>query len=223
MSKANSEKRRRIREGERTVKEQRRFPRVTIPRALAEVILALQARVTWPNEETSDILDLSYKGMAVRRPGLFPIAVQQRIRLSVEFGGHKPFAANVRVAWCNLDWVGLELLEFTAEGHQVLHEYLDAKLVGASLKPVERVFFGEGQTFQFWYQAPGVHLFIWLNSQGLVERVRVHIAEDVVELDRNRAVKKFSARERRAFLLLSQVDKREHPMEEFVRTVGTGV
>ncbi len=205
-----------------TVREKRKFPRVTVQRALAEVILALQAQVIWPNEEVSDILDLSYKGMAVRRPGMFPLSVQQRLDLRVELGGMKPFLAPVRVAWCNLDWVGLEMGAIDSEGLQSLHQYLDAKLIGAALKPVERIFFGPEQTFQFWYQAPGVHVFIWLNSQGLVERVNVHIAEDVVELRRGRGGDKVSARERRALLVLSQMDNADLPMEEFVRTLGIG-
>jgi hypothetical protein len=195
---------------------------VTVQRALAEVILALQAQVTWPNMEISDILDLSYKGMAVRRPGMFPVGAQQRVELLVELGGAQPFKVDARVAWCNLDWVGLEIYKLSPDGHQALHRYLDAKLIGSNLRPVERVFFGDEQSFQFWYQSPGVHVFIWMNSQGLVDRVSVHIAEDVVELKRGRPAKPFSALERRAFLLLSQMDKPVHPMEEFVRTLRPG-
>ena len=201
------------------MREQRRFPRVHVQRALAELISALDAQITWPNEEVSDVVDLSYKGLAVRRPGLFPVHVHNRVEVTLELGRARRFKAEARIAWCSLDGVGLELGDIPAEGYSLLHEYLDVKLTGARLKPVERVFFGAEETFQFWYQAPGVHVFIWLNEQGMVNRVSVQFGDEAVTLERGRRLNRLSAREKRAFLLLSQMDKREHPMEEFVRTL----
>lgn len=201
------------------MREQRRYPRVHVQRALAELISALDAQVTWPNEEISDVVDLSYKGLAVRRPGMFPIHVQNQVTVTIELGRTRRFQAQARVAWCSLDGVGLELADLPAEGYYLLHEYLDAKLTGARLRPVERIFFGPEETFQFWYQTPGVHVFIWLNEQGLVNRVSVQLGEDAVNLERGRRLNGLSVREKRAFLLLSQMDKQEHPMEEFVRTL----
>jgi hypothetical protein len=201
------------------MREQRRFERVHVRRSLAELFSALDAQVTWPNEEVSDVLDLSYKGLAVKRPGMFPVNAQTHVEIALELGRSRAFRVPARVAWCTLDNVGLALEEIPAEGHQMLHEFLDAKLTGARLKPVERVFFGSDQTFTFWYQAPGVHLFIWLDAQGLVERVSVQFGEESVQFERGQVLHSLSPLQKRAILVLSQMDKPDHPMEEFVRTL----
>lgn len=202
------------------MREQRRFPRVTVQRGLAELISALDAQVTWPNEEISAVLDLSFKGLAVRRPGLFPVHVQNHVEVLIELGHARGFPAQARIAWCSLDSVGLELMDLSVDGYPVLHEYLDAKLTGHRLKPVERVFFAHQETFHFWYQTPDVHVFIWLNDEGLVSRVSVQFGDESVSLERGRPLNSHSEREKRALLLLSQMDKREHPMEEFIRTLN---
>ncbi|MBX3021333.1 MAG: PilZ domain-containing protein [Bdellovibrionales bacterium] len=205
-------------------REQRRYPRALLKPALAEVIAVLGAQVTWPNDEASDVLDLSYKGAAVRRPGMFPVAVQNQMPVQVKLGIDKPFEVFARVAWSNLEWVGLEFNEVPAEGHQAMTDFLDAKLLGAAMRPVEKVLFSASSSFTSWYQGPGgVHVFVWMNSNRLIDRINVDFGTESVFFERGQPRVVFSREQRKALLVLSQMDKPDLPMEEFVRTFALGV
>ena len=204
------------------MKEQRRFPRVQVSKVLAGLSTELQAQIAWPNHETSEVVDLSYKGMAVRRPGLYPVNVQQKAEVEIALGHLPAFRASARIAWCNMDWVGLEFASLPAEGHLALRDFLDAKLVGTMMKPVERALIGEGETFQYWYQGPGqTHVYVWM-SAGQVERVNVDMDGKVCEFVRGQPRLRLKAPDRRALLVLSQMDKDGLPMEEFVRNLLLG-
>lgn len=202
--------------------DQRRYPRVQVLKNLNASSPELQAQVTWPNFETSVVSDLSYKGMAVRRPGLFPIDVHQVVDVDVELGGRPAFRTTARIAWGNLDWVGLEFSSLPPEGHRSLRDFLDAKLIGSTMKPVERVFISENQSFHYWYQGVGqTHVYIWLGSNQAVARVVVDLNGQVSEFRCGEKTRLSGARQR-ALLVLSQMDKADLPMEEFLRSLLPG-
>lgn len=201
--------------------EKRRYPRVQLNPSLGEVLAILGAQVAWPNEETSDVLDLSYKGAAVRRPGLYPIALESKSMMSVQLGWLDPFVVEARLAWANLDWVGLEFADLPADGHRAMAEYLDARLTGAKLKPIERALYSGAQDFTAWYQGPsGTHVFVWLDSTHRIERVHVDFGGVPVHFERGARRAWLSREQRKALLVLSQMDKPGLPMEDFVRTLG---
>lgn len=201
-----------------TYQDKRRFTRVQILKNLAGLVPELHAQVCWPNHEISSVMDLSYKGMAVRRPGVFPIGAQQKVVVGVELGGCPSFQADVRIAWCNMDWVGLEFSVLPPEGHQAMTDFLDAKLVGSSLKPVERAFIDKHEKFQYWYQGlKQTHVFLWTNSANEVEKVVVDMAGTAVELSKGQKNFRLTPDRRRAILVLSQMDQAN--LAEFVRSI----
>lgn len=207
-----------------SIQEKRRYARAVLKPGLSEVLSALGAQVTWPNLEISDVLDLSYKGAAVRRPGMFPVAVQTEASIEVRLGLFRPFRVPARVAWANLDWVGLEFGEVPPEGHQAMGEFLDAKLLGTTLRPIEQVFFSPGASFTHWFQGPsGIHVFVWLDSARKIDRVNVDFGHMTVRFDRGMGRHLLSREQRKALLILSQMDKPGLPMEEFVRSLAPGV
>lgn len=203
-------------------KEPRRFPRVHVSKTLAGLVPDLQAQITWPNHETSEIVDLSYKGMAVRRPGIYALGAQQKVQVEVGLGRLPTFMTSARIAWCNVEWVGLEFFTLPADGHFSMREYLDAKLVGTAMKPVESALVNGRENFKYWFQGPGqTHVYIWV-SGAAVERVSVDMDGKVAEFVRGQPRLKLRANERRALLVLSQMDKEGLPMEEFVRSLLLG-
>jgi hypothetical protein len=203
------------------MREQRKYQRARIQPALAEAVTALGASVIWPNLETSYVLDLSYKGAAARRPGLFPVAVQTRAAVELKLGWLEPFRVQTRIVWCTLDGLGMEFIEIPPEGHRAMSEFLDATLIGFLLRPVERALFSRGQNFTHWFQGPaGIHVFVWLNSTRLVDRVNVDLDGNTVQFERGRGGSGPLNERRKALLILSQMDKPGLPMEEFLRTLG---
>ncbi|MGE0526265.1 MAG: PilZ domain-containing protein [Bdellovibrionales bacterium] len=204
--------------------EQRRFPRVPLHRELSELLQVLGAQLTWPNLEVSRVLDLSYKGVAVERPGLYPLAAHAQLEVELKLGAQSPFRVLARIAWFSLDVVGLELRTLPAEGHLAMAEYLDVKLAGLGLKAVERAFFSPRHSFQHWFQRPGgLNVFVW-REEGCqrINRVVVEWDEATVEFERGKSPGGFEPDRRRALLVLSQMDKPDLPMEEFVRSFRRG-
>ena len=203
--------------------EKRRFPRVQLNRAMSELTASLGGEVIWPNFETSQILDLSYKGLAARRPGIMPVNAQQSVDIEVELGQVWKFKTRARIAWANMDWIGLEFFELPAEGHIAMSEFLDAKLIGQELKPVDREFFSPQSTFTGWFYGPnGVHIFVWLEKERGLIRVSVDFDGRVVDFTLGRKWDTGDPLVRRALLVLSQMDKTGLPMEEFVRKLLLG-
>jgi len=204
--------------------EKRRFMRVNISTDMAETRGELAAHITWPNLEMSAVLDLSYRGLAARRPGLFPFAAQQNVEVHLALGVAPSFKVQAKIVWFNLESVGVELTYVPPEGHLALQDYLDAKLLGSSLRPVQTSLFDRSATFHFWLQGPGGNnVFVWMKTPLMVEQVHIDMGEDSVFFAREKKLQFLGARERKALLILSQMDKPGLPMEEFVRSIAPGV
>jgi hypothetical protein len=199
--------------------ELRRFPRATVKPFLKEVVTQLSAKLVWPNLEQSEVIDVAYKGLAVRRPGLFVTDRQQVVKVDVLFGAFG-FQADAKVVWLNLELVGLQFDALPAEGHRAMMEYVDAKLIGQTLRQVGSFFVAKQENFNLWLQgAGGVNVFVWLNAQKLIARVDVEIEGQVVRFERSRPLHLHTRAQRRALLLLSQIDNEELLVEEFVRSI----
>lgn len=204
-------------------REKRRFPRVQLRKAMSEMTASLSGQVTWPNHETSEIFDLSYKGLAAGKPGIFAVNVHQNVDVEIELGGGARFKTRARIAWANLDWVGLEFTTLPPEGHMAMSEFLDAKLVGHELRPVAAGFYSSKQTFSAWFYGPGgTHVFVWLESERGIVRVSVDMDGRVVDFTLGRKWNTADPLVRRGLLVLSQMDKLGLPMEEFVRKLLLG-
>lgn len=204
--------------------EQRRYPRVAISTDMAESMGELAAHITWPNLEMSTVTDLSYKGLAARRPGLFPFAAQQVVDVHLSLGIAPSFKVQAKVIWFNLEMVGMELKVLPPEGHLAMAEYLDAKLLGSSLRPVQSSLFASNATFDLWLQGPqGVNVFVWKKTPLLISSVHVEWDDESVHFEREKKLQSLSPRQRKALLILSQMDKPDLPMEEFVRSIAPGV
>ncbi|MGE4130217.1 MAG: PilZ domain-containing protein [Bdellovibrionales bacterium] len=205
-------------------KDQRRYPRVRLQADIAESIGELSASLTWPNLEASSLTDLSYRGCAAQKPGLFPFAAQQVVPVHVRLGISPSFACKARVVWFNLEQVGLEFLEIPPEGHYAIGEFLDAKLIGQALRPVQASWVDKGEAFDRWLQGPnGISVFIYMKTPLMIDQVHLELAEGSVHFSRGTRVFKPTPVQLRALLILSQMDKPDIPMKEFLRSIAPGV
>lgn len=202
--------------------ENRRFPRVTVHSGLAELMPVFGAQVTWPNLEISDVTDLGLGGLAARRPGLFPIDVQSEVELAIRLGDGEPFPVRARIAWSNADLVGLEVKDLQVDGRLRWRSFVDAKLLGLGLRAVDEKFKSPGQTFKYWFQGPGgrVNIFIYEDEERRIQKVVFAGINFDLELKRGESLQRVSAEQKRALLVLSQLDKPELLMEDFLRSLG---
>jgi hypothetical protein len=201
----------------------RKFPRVRLHKTLGETFSALEAHIVWPNQEISDIVDLSYKGLAARRPSLQQVNSGEVVPLEVVLGAHRKFAARGRVVWLTGEAVGFEIDTLSAESHAILRDYIDPTLLGAGLRLVKSEFFSPEQSFDYWFQgASGVHVLIWLDSgRQKIERIDVDLNGDAADFRAGEKLLTPSDSERKALLVLSQIDKNLIPMEDFLRSIGS--
>lgn len=203
------------------MKEQRRFPRVTIHPYSSRRLEFLNARLTWPNLEVSDVTDLSFKGVATRRPGLFPMNVQASTTVEMSLGAHAPFKTEAKIVWCNLEMVGLEFATLPPEGHLAMTEYLGARLIGSQLRTVESVFLKERQDFSIWLQGPQhTHVFLWPDQTGRLQRAVIELGGETIEIHREMTAEKLSASTRKALLVLAQIDKPDLAIHDFIASLG---
>jgi hypothetical protein len=202
-------------------KDQRRFPRVQVQTPFGDVFRFLGGRVFWPNNEVSEVLDLSYKGLAARRPGVFKILDKAVVKLLVELGDETPYECTGRVVWSNKEWVGVEINTLPPVAHISLRKFLDDSLLGQGLRRVDAAHFASGNTFDYWFQGGAAcHLFIWLNAQKIVEKVQFDIDGDKLELHRGVKVKNSDVNSTRALRVLSQLKIIELPLESFMHSVS---
>lgn len=201
----------------------RRFPRVRLEKSLGEVFRELEAQLVWPNHEISQVIDLSYKGCATLHPALFTVTLAERVPLEVVLGRDHHFPVSGKVVWTNDHAVGFEFETLSAESHRGIGQYMDANVLGASLRAVNREFFSPEESFDYWYQgATGTHVLIWLKPDRLkIERVRIDLNGRIVEFQSGRQPQAPGPLEQQALLLLSQIDKSKLPMEEFIRSLGS--
>lgn len=203
--------------------ETRRYPRVAIQTDIAEARGELKAQITWPNLEVSELTDLSFKGFAARRPGLFPFAAQQVVDMHLAVGLEPSFLVKARIIWFNLDGVGVEMLNIAPEGLVRLRDFLDAKLLGQALRPVQASLFAHGATFNYWLQGPGdCHVFVWMKTPIEIDYVVVEMGGETMRFEREKKLQRLGDLQRKALLVLSQMDKPDLPMEEFVRSIAIG-
>lgn len=199
--------------------DQRRFIRVPVNRKLADLFSEFAAVVTWPNQEESVVRDISFKGLAVVKPGLFELRPNEILELNVTLGVESTFRAQVRVAWSNFEVVGLELLELPPEGHQAMGAYFEQKLRGRQLKPVERFHFAADQTFRYWFQGPGTHVFIWLDQDARIQTVRVEMDDTSIVLERGQTLSAAKPGLKNVLLILSEMDAKDVSLPEFLTTL----
>ena len=189
--------------------EKRRFPRIKIPEGYS-------AQVIWPNHETSEISDVSFKGLAAVLPGLFDPKIHKSLDLQIRLGKAPAFPVSATVIWRSQEMAGLMFPELPVEGHQELGDFLQSQLAAMALKKVDARFYNPRETFNQWYQAPGIDIFVWLNEAQAVETVELRADEINIKLGRGRKNPAFSDK---AMLIVAQLGRLEPAIAEFLRTL----
>ncbi len=201
--------------------EKRRHVRAPISRPLAEVVPAMDAQVVWSNHEISDVLDVSFKGLAVRRPGALALAPQHHLPIQIRMVGTE-FNVQARVAWVGPDAAGFEFVEVPPEGQLALAEGIDAKLLADAAQPVERKFFAQGASFHQWFQCPrDHHIYVWHDEKGKIAKVEVECDGEISRFHRGPLPIPLDPTSIRALRLVSHMDNSE--LKEFVRELAAGV
>lgn len=202
------------------MKENRKFIRAKIPHDIIEWNKLLGAKAYWPSHEQVDVFDLAYKGAAIGAPALFEIEVNQKLPLKFSLNPYGDIGVNCRVAWKTENKIGLEFEDMTAGAKRTLDQYLDMKIIGQNLKPVDRKHFNPSVDFTDWYTGPSnVHVFLWRDSSSHIEKAKIESEFGSVEFDGvrwNSSDKDFLIK---ISDILSQIPQTEHPLKELAKTL----
>jgi hypothetical protein len=203
--------------------DKRRYPRVHFRGDIGQAFRIWGAKVTWANQEVSDVFDLSFKGMAAMRPGLVEMKSGSLQSLKLELGERVPFLIPAKVVWLSDQLVGVEFGDISSSAHLMLDAFLTDKLVGQCMRPVDKTFFAKDQTFDYWFQGPkATHLFLWCDKDDVTKVVRVVLDFDgrLWEFENRRVVKGDELNER-AIQVLGQITVTEFRLKDVIEKVAT--
>ena len=202
------------------MKENRRYVRAKLPHEVVEWNRLLGAKAHWPTHEQVEVYDLAYKGAAIGLPALSALEIDQKMPLRFSLNPYGDIQVKCRVAWKTADRIGLEFEEMTPEAKQRLDQYLDHKLIGQNLKPVDPRHFNPNVDFTDWYIGPhDTHVFLWRNDSSQISKALIETEFGSMEFDGQQWLggnKEFLIR---ISDILSQIPQVEHPLKELAKNL----
>lgn len=127
------------------------------------------------------VLDLSHTGLALQREEIADHELPDVTKtepMSVTLGLFNPVAVQVALVRHSERVLAFEFSNMSTEGRLAIDKFLDPKMIGLNMRPVDRAFFSPGETFSIWYCGPrDTNFFLWM-SGGKVDRSIIQMGED---------------------------------------------
>lgn len=146
----------------------RRFERIQIDEShvdQAKVFLA--AKAEWSAGMESQIVDMSYTGLALTNPKGLELSLDQGQTLKLHLGDLEPFDISVTVMWKNESICGVSLNFMSGDGRLTYNRFLEDKILGSELHAVDRKLFSTEMDCTHWYQGVGdTNVFLWIDGEG---------------------------------------------------------
>lgn len=202
--------------------DKRRYPRVHFRGDIGQAHRIWGAKVTWSNQEVSDVFDLSFKGLACTKPALIDVKKDSFQSIKLELGERPAFLVPARVVWLSTQLVGLELGDISSDAHLNLNSFLTDKLIGQYMRSVDKVFFAKDATFDYWFQGPrATNLFLWCDKVDTTKVIQVVLEFDglIWEFENRRVIKGDDLNER-AIQVLGQITVTEFRLKDVIEKVA---
>ena len=168
---------------ENPIKDRRKFVRVITKARQGQLEPIEQLSLTWESGEEAAIFDISYGGVACSAPSKENIKTGDTKSFVVAFPNSTPVKMAAEVAWVNDEFVGLNFEPLSVEARSSLNSFLDAKILGLSLRLIDQQFYAPNMTCQYWYQGDfGVNLYLW-EDKGQVTKGEVEFDNSIVSFN----------------------------------------
>ena len=202
------------------MRENRKFTRAKLPQDIAEWKRLLGAQAHWPSHEQVDVYDLAYKGAAIGAPSVYEVELDDKLPLKFSLSPYGDIEVLCRVVWVAEDRVGLEFQNMNVGSKQRLDQYLDGKLIGQNLRPVDARYFHGDADFTDWYSGPhDTHVFLWRNNSAQIEKAMLEAEFGSIEFDG----KNWNTTDKDLLIrfsdILSQIPNAEQPLIELANTL----
>jgi hypothetical protein len=162
--------------------EPRRYKRATLlVGSISNLHTQLASATAHYRGRSFPVLDLSHTGLALQREEIANHElpdVTQTEPMSVALGLLEPVAVQVALVRQSERVLAFEFSNMSTEGRLAIDKFLDPKMIGLNMRPVDRAFFSPGETFSLWYCGPrDTNFFLWM-SGGKVDRSIIQMGED---------------------------------------------
>ncbi|PIT98802.1 MAG: hypothetical protein COT74_14015 [Bdellovibrionales bacterium CG10_big_fil_rev_8_21_14_0_10_45_34] len=153
-------------------KEKRRFPRIYLPANPEETDRLADVSFLFEGLGPTPILDISLKGLCIRRVAAIHSEIVRRdgrpIKFGLEFLGLGLGEFEGRVVRTTEDAIAFEFTQLGAEAHKLLSCYFEMRSRGLQTRFVSPQFYAPEQDFTHWFHGPGdTNVFVWLQDKAI--------------------------------------------------------
>lgn len=149
----------------------RGFPRIFLV-GMHDLREITGARVEWESAQRTDILDMSYSGMAVTRPSGIEFEKGRVVRAKVLFAGMPAQDIEFELVRESEKLFGVHFVNLTKANVDAMDAFLSDKILGKSVRAVNAKFFNQNHDFDHWLHGPNnTNLYIWMNDKEIRKAV----------------------------------------------------
>jgi hypothetical protein len=168
------------------VSEPRRYKRaVLIVGAQAGLHSQLASATATYRGKTFSVVDLSHTGIAMLREDIADHELPDVTKsepLSLVLGLQPSFTAQVNLVRHSERIMAFEFTNVPTEGRMAIDRFLDPKMIGLNMRPIDKAFFSSGETFSTWFCGPrDTNFFLW-TSGPRVERAIIQMGDETFAL-----------------------------------------
>lgn len=177
----------------------RRYPRLFMAHKDEAYSNIVGAKVIWPNGHQSQVLDMSYAGIAVSPQGVLSTVKEgQDLSVQLKIGDSEAFALQVRIVRVSAALIGLKIETTSIEGRLKIDQHLKDQIVGQNTRKVSPDLLHPSAKAQSWYHGPfDTNLFIWRDASGAINKVVIEYDNLILSLENGQydVVRSYSANE----------------------------
>ncbi len=139
------------------------------------------AKATWPDGQSVEIFDLSYSGASMRKPDALLFEKGKRLSLRLEIAGYSFFSQPCELVRSDEKMVAVRFQKLDTVALKIFDEFLNDKLLGLHMALVNPKFYGENQTFKYWFHGPrDTNVFLWVDGEKL-SQASIELDEQFLE------------------------------------------
>ncbi len=162
--------------------EPRRYKRATLLVGSTTTLHTQLASATAQyRDRTFPVLDLSHTGLALQREDIGDHELPDVTKtepMTIALGLLAPVPVQVTLVRHSERVLAFEFSNMSTDGRLAIDKFLDPKMIGLNMRPVDKAFFSPGETFSLWFCGPrDTNFFLWMTS-GKVDRSIIQMGED---------------------------------------------
>lgn len=211
--------------------DQRKFVRIITNNSQGQIEPIEKLTLHWDSGEIVPIYDISYGGVACQLPQKEDLQINDFKAFTIVFpaGTKEKFIA--KIVWKNKTLLGLNFESLSLKARMELNQFLDNKILGVSLRLIDKKYYSQAMTCQYWYQGHyGVNIYLWEN-EGKIVKGEVEFDNSIVSINKDsiewsRSLEALEDQDLKKDLLvkksidiLSQVAVNESNVQEFLKQV----